>query len=116
MTPPAACPSGRSPAVTAFTAAWSARHSLNRPGRRRASRHPGQRQIIGPIREVLDELAVESLTIWEIWTTVTDEHDSDASYAAVRDYIRARRLRQSRLLPERSEAEGTRPAITGRLN
>jgi hypothetical protein len=46
----------------------------------------------GPIQNVLDKLADKPLTIWEIWTTVTDEHDSDASYAAIRDYIRARRL------------------------
>ncbi len=45
-----------------------------------------------PIRDVLDKLADEPLTVWEIWTTVTDEHDSDASYASVRDYIRTRRL------------------------
>jgi AraC-like DNA-binding protein len=83
------------------------------PPRKRASRPA---QITGPIREILDELAVESRTIWEIWTTVIDEHDSDSSYAAVRDYIRTRRLRQSRLLPKRSATEGTRPAIAGRLN
>jgi transposase len=59
------------------------------PPRKRAARPT---QITGPIRDVLDELASESRTIWEIWTTVTDEHDSDASYAAVRDYIRTRRL------------------------
>jgi Resolvase, N terminal domain len=44
-------------------------------------------------RAIGDDLAArEPLTIWEIWTTVTDEHDSDASYAAIRDYIRTRRL------------------------
>ena len=37
-------------------------------------------------------VADEPLTVREIWTTVTDEHDSDASYAAIRDYIRTRRL------------------------
>ena len=46
----------------------------------------------GPVQDVLDKLAGEPLTIWEIWTTVTDQHGSDASYAAVRDYIRPRRL------------------------
>ena len=46
----------------------------------------------GPIQDVLDKLADEPLTVWEIWTTVTDEHDSDASYAAIRDYIRSSRL------------------------
>jgi hypothetical protein len=45
-----------------------------------------------PIRKVLDELASEPRTVREIWTTVIDEHDSDASYAAIRDYIRFRRL------------------------
>ena len=59
------------------------------PPRKRAARPA---QITGPIWDVLDELASESRTVWEIWTTVTDEHDSDASYAAVRDYIRTRRL------------------------
>jgi hypothetical protein len=46
---------------------------------------------IGPIQDVLDKLAGEPLTAWEIRTTVTDQHDSDASYAAIRDYIRSRR-------------------------
>ena len=49
-------------------------------------------RAIDPIRDVLDKLADEVVTIWEIWTTMTDEHDSDASYAAIRDYIRTRRL------------------------
>jgi hypothetical protein len=47
---------------------------------------------IAPIQDALDKLAGEPLTIWEIWTTVTDQHDSDASYAATRDYIQTRRL------------------------
>lgn len=47
---------------------------------------------IGPIQDVLGKLAGQPLTVWEIWTTVTDEYDSDASYAAIRDYIRSRRL------------------------
>jgi hypothetical protein len=46
----------------------------------------------GPVQDVLDELAGEPLTVWEIWSTVTDQHDSDAFYAAIRDYIRSRRL------------------------
>jgi hypothetical protein len=68
------------------------------PPRKRAARPA---QITGPIRDVLDELASESRTIWEIWTTVTDEHDSDASYAAIRDYIRTRRLSQAGLIAPR---------------
>jgi transposase len=48
--------------------------------------------ITGTIRDVLDKLADEPRTVWEIWTTVTDEHDSDASYAAIRDYVRSRRF------------------------
>jgi hypothetical protein len=59
------------------------------PPRKRGTRPA---PAIGPIQDVLDKLAGEPLTIWEIWTTVTDEHDSDASYAAIRDYIRTRRL------------------------
>ncbi len=47
---------------------------------------------IGPVQNVLDKLADQPLTVWQIWTTVTDQHDSDASYTAVRDYIRSRRL------------------------
>jgi hypothetical protein len=47
---------------------------------------------IGPVQDVLDKLAGEPLTVWEIWTTVTDQYDSDASCAAIRDYIRSRRL------------------------
>ncbi len=42
-------------------------------------------------RGVLDKLA-GAPTIWEIWNTVTDENDSDVSYAAIRDYIRSRGL------------------------
>ena len=59
------------------------------PPRRRGTRPA---PAINPIQNILDKLADEPLTIWEIWTTVTDEHDSDASYAAIRDYIRSRRL------------------------
>ena len=59
------------------------------PTRKRGTRPA---RAIDPIRDVLDKLAGEPLAIWEIWTTVTDERDSDASYAAVRDYIRTRRL------------------------
>jgi hypothetical protein len=60
------------------------------PSPRKQATRPAR--AIDPIRDVLDKLAGEPLTIWEIWTTVTDEHDSDASYAAIRDYIRTRRL------------------------
>jgi hypothetical protein len=59
----------------------SPRKRLTRPAR-----------AIGPIQDVLDKLAGEPLTIWEIWTTATGEHDFDASCPAVRDYIQARRL------------------------
>jgi hypothetical protein len=58
------------------------------PPRKRGTRPA---PAISPIQEVLDELASEPLTVWEIWTTVTDQHDSDASYAAIRDYLRSRR-------------------------
>lgn len=77
------------------------------PPRKRAARPA---QITGPIRDVLDELASESRTIWEIWTTVTDEHDSDASYAAIRDYVRTRRPRQAGLLPGGSFTPEDTPA------
>jgi hypothetical protein len=53
---------------------------------------PPYPRAISPIQDVLDELAGEPLTVCEIWTTVTDQRGSDASYAAVRDYIRTRRL------------------------
>jgi hypothetical protein len=59
------------------------------PPRKRGTRPA---PAIGPVQDVLDKLAGEALTIWEIWTTVTDEHGCDASYAAVRDYTRSRRL------------------------
>jgi len=59
------------------------------PPRKRGTRPA---PAISPIQDVLDELAGEPLTVWEIWTAVTDQHDSDASYAAIRDYIRSRRL------------------------
>jgi hypothetical protein len=58
------------------------------PPRKRGTRPA---PAIGPFQDVLDKLADQPLTVWEIWTTVTDRHDSDASYAAVRDYIRSRR-------------------------
>ena len=59
------------------------------PPRKRGTRPA---PAIGPVQDVLDKLAGEPLTVWEIWTTVTDQYDSDASYAAIRDYIRTRRL------------------------
>ena len=59
------------------------------PPRKRGTRPS---PAIGPVQNVLDRLADEPLTIWEIWTIVTDRHDSGASYATVRDYIRGRRL------------------------
>ncbi len=43
------------------------------PPPRKRGTHPAP--AIGPIQKVLDKLADEPLTIWEIWTTVTDEHD-----------------------------------------
>jgi hypothetical protein len=63
--------------------------SAGPPPRKQATRPA---RAIDPIRDVLDQLAGEPLGIWEIWTMVTDGHDSDASYAAIRDYIRSRRL------------------------
>ena len=44
------------------------------------------------------------LTVWEIWTTVTDEHDSDASYATVRDYVRTQRIAAQAAFPEHADA------------
>lgn len=48
--------------------------------------------ITGPIRDVLNALADEPLTCWEIWTKMTDDHESDASYTTVRGYVQARQL------------------------
>lgn len=45
---------------------------------------------LDPIRDAIDSLLDQNLTAWEIWTRVVDEHDADASYATVRDYIRTR--------------------------
>ena len=79
------------------------------PPRKQATRPA---RAIDPVRDVLDELAGEPGTIWEIWTTVTDQHDSDASYAAVRDYIRTRRLAsQPGLPPGQAGARGNRSRI-----
>ncbi len=61
------------------------------PPRKRGTRPA---PAIGPFQDVLDKLADQPLTVWEIWTTVTDQHDSDASYAAARDHIRSRRQRK----------------------
>jgi len=78
------------------------------PPRKQATRPA---RAIDPVRDILDELASDLRTIWEIWTTVTDEHDSDASYAAIRDYIRTRRLAgQPRLPPGQITARRTRAA------
>jgi hypothetical protein len=59
------------------------------PPRKRGTRPA---PAVGPVQDVLDRLVGQPLTVWEIWTTVTDQHNSDASYAAIRDYIRSRRL------------------------
>jgi hypothetical protein len=75
------------------------------PPRKQAARLA---RAIDPVRDVLDKLAGEPLTIWEIWTTVTDERDSDASYAAVRDYIRTRRL-SGQLRPSPDQIPDERP-------
>lgn len=80
----------------------AARHHIHRRMVRQALAEPagppprkrGTRPApaISPIQDVLDKLADQPLTVWEIWTTVTDQHDSGASYTAIRDYIRSRRL------------------------
>jgi hypothetical protein len=59
------------------------------PPRKRGTRPA---PAVGPVQHVLDALADEPLTVWGIWTIVTDRHESDASYATIRDYIRSRRL------------------------
>ncbi|MGH3226551.1 MAG: hypothetical protein ACRDPY_49050 [Streptosporangiaceae bacterium] len=76
------------------------------PPRKRGTRPA---PAIGPIQDVLDKLAGEPLTGWEIWITVTDEHDSDASYATIRDYIRSRRLagQSGSPLPGPGRSKGT---------
>jgi len=71
------------------------RQTLAEPHRRHS---PPAYLATSPIRHVLDKLADEPLTFWEIWTTVTDEHDSEASYMTIREYIRARRLAGNRRL------------------
>lgn len=58
------------------------------PPRKRGTRPA---PAIGPVQDVLDKLADQPITVWEIWITVADQHDSDVSYAAVKDYIRSRR-------------------------
>jgi hypothetical protein len=65
------------------------------PPRKRGTRPA---PVISPVQDVLDKLAGEPLTVWEIWTTVTDEYDSDASYAAIRDYIRSHRPPGQRII------------------
>lgn len=76
------------------------------PPRKRGTRPA---PAIGPIQDVLGKLAGQPLTAWEIWTLVTDQYDSDASYAAVRDYIRSRRLagQPGPPLPGPSRSKGT---------
>jgi hypothetical protein len=79
----------------------AARHHVHRRMVRQAFAEPGgppprkrgtrPAPAIGPIQDALDKLADQPFTVWEIWTIVTDQHDSDASYAAVRDHIRSRR-------------------------
>jgi hypothetical protein len=60
-----------------------------RIGRRRANGEAGQRQPSAPSRM---SWTLSLASPFEIWTTVTDKHDFDASYAAIRDYIRSRSL------------------------
>jgi hypothetical protein len=79
------------------------------PPRKRGTRPA---PAIGPVQDVLDKLAGEPLTIWEIWTIVTGQHDSDASYAAVRDYIRSRRKAGAVRSPKRSCRAGALSAKT----
>ena len=85
--------STRTALASALTGLTPASQRRLPPPRKRGTRPA---PAIGPVQDVLDKLAGEPLAVWEIWTTVTDQHDSDASYAAIRDYIRSRRLaRQS---------------------
>jgi hypothetical protein len=81
------------------------------PPRKRGTRPA---PAIGPVQDVLDKLAGEPLTAWEIWTTVTGQHDSDASYAAIRDYIRTRRIAGQPGPPTGSDHD-ERPAPARRL-
>jgi TniQ len=78
------------------------------PRKRRTQPAP----LIDPIRGILDELADQPRTIWEIWTTMTDEHGSEASYATIRGYVHARRLAKQQQ-PEAPTSQITAP---GRLN
>jgi hypothetical protein len=76
------------------------------PRKRRTQPAP----LIDPIRGILDKLADESRTIWEIWTIVTDEHGSNASYATIRGYVHTRRL------AEQPKAPTGQSTAQGRLN
>lgn len=73
------------------------RQALVEPHRRHS---PSGKLATAPIESILDELADEPRTFWEIWATVTDEHDSEASYMVIREYIRVRRLGRQRSSPE----------------
>jgi hypothetical protein len=46
--------------------------------------------VLDPIRDTIDGLLNQNLTAWQIWTHLVDEHDADASYTTVRDYIQTR--------------------------
>ena len=49
-------------------------------------------RLIRPVKDIIDELADQQCTVWEIWTIVTDKHDSDAPHRLIQQYIRARRI------------------------
>ena len=68
------------------------RHALNSPTQdppphKRINRGA---PVLDPIRDTIDSLHHQNRTAWEIWTHVVDEHDSDASYMIIHEYIRKR--------------------------
>lgn len=46
--------------------------------------------ITAPVRDVIDALVGQDLTVWQVWTCVVDEHEAEVSYGIVRAYVRSR--------------------------
>jgi hypothetical protein len=72
-------------------------------------------RLINPVKNILDELAGQC-TAWEIWTIVTDEHDCDAPYRLIREYISSRRLAREHGWPARRFTDDAWLPAAGREN
>ncbi|WNV83033.1 TniQ family protein [Umezawaea sp. Da 62-37] len=68
-------------------------HSPTPAPRRKPATRPAP--ALSSVKDALDTMIGKDLTIWEIWTRLIDEHDAEASYSTVRDYIKNRTTGQN---------------------